>query len=244
VTAAPSTNTLPRSTHRLTRDHGAPVRALTNAVTVAPSAPAIQGPAGVSTMGPEVTRAAGARGPTSGGGAGPVGPDHGGAARRVADLPLARRLLRAADTKEEMKMKPVKFLLVALGALCAVAVFLPFASIGGGDLGGGDEVSLSVSLWTLKAVKPAPTYIALLGSLGLIAIGAIGIAKQRFGRGMAAGALALGAIVAAITILQFSPEAPFGKFSGVGAKILLAGGALAAVASIVGLVKPERGLAA
>lgn len=137
-------------------------------------------------------------------------------------------------------MKPIKFMLLAIGALCAVAVFLPFATIGGGD----DGVSLSMSLWTLKAVKPAPTYIALLGSLGLVAIAALGVAKGKFGRGAAAGGLVLGLIVALITLLQFSSTAPFGKFAGTGAQILLFGGALAAVASLVGLIKPERGVAA
>ena len=130
-------------------------------------------------------------------------------------------------------MKPVKFVLLALGALCAISVFLPFVSIGGHG----------VSLWTLKAAKAGPTYIALLGSLGLIAIGGMAVARGQLGRGMATGALILGAIVAGITILQFSPEAPFGKFSGLGAKFLLGGGALAALTGIAGLVKPDRGVA-
>jgi hypothetical protein len=128
-------------------------------------------------------------------------------------------------------MKPVKFVLLALGALCAISVFLPFVSIEGHG----------VSLWTLKAAKAGPTYIALLGSLGLVAIAGLGVAKGQFGRGLATGALILGAIVAAITVIQFSPEAPFGKFSGIGAKLLLGGGALAAVSGIAGLVKPDRG---
>jgi hypothetical protein len=127
-------------------------------------------------------------------------------------------------------VKPIKFVLLALGVLCAIAVFLPFVSIEG----------QGISLWTLKAAKAGPTYIALLGSLGLAAIGGLGVAKKSFGRGAAVGGLVLGAIVAAITLLQFSAEAPFGKFAGLGAQILLIGGAIAAVASLVGVVKPER----
>ena len=127
-------------------------------------------------------------------------------------------------------MKPIKFVLLALGVLCLVAVFLPFVSAGGE----------SISLWTLKAVKAGPTYIAVLGSLGLVALAGTGVAKGGFGRGAAAGGLVRGAIVAVITILQFSAEAPFGKFAGIGAQILLAGGALAAIASIVALIKPDR----
>ncbi len=131
-------------------------------------------------------------------------------------------------------MKPIKFVVLALGLLCAIAVFLPFLVDG----------ELSLSLWSLKALKAGPTYIALLGSLGLAAIAGAGVAKGKFTRGLAVGGLVLGAIVAAITILQFSPEAPFGKVSGLGAKILLIGGALAAIASLVAVIKPDRGIAA
>jgi hypothetical protein len=131
-------------------------------------------------------------------------------------------------------MKPIKFVVLGLGLLCALAVFLPFLTVEGE----------SVSLWSLKALKAGPTYVALLGSLGLAALAGAGVAKGRFGRGLAIGGLLLGAIVAAITILQFSPEAPFGKFSGIGAKILLIGGAIAAITSLVGVIKPDRGVAA
>jgi hypothetical protein len=127
-------------------------------------------------------------------------------------------------------VKPIKFVLLAIGVLCAIAVFLPFVTAGGE----------SISLWTLKTVKAGPTYIALLGSLGLIGVAGLGVAKGGFGRGAAAAGLVLGAIVAVITILQFSAEAPFGKFSGLGAKILLGGGLLAAIASVVALIKPDR----
>jgi hypothetical protein len=127
-------------------------------------------------------------------------------------------------------VKPIKFVLLALGVLCAIAVFLPFVKIEG----------LSASLWTLKAAKAGPTYIALLGSLGLIAVGGLGVAKGSFSRGAAAGALVLGMIVAVITILQFDAQAPFGKFAGLGAQILLMGGAAAAIAGLVGVIKPER----
>ena len=127
-------------------------------------------------------------------------------------------------------MKPIKFVLLAVGVLCAIAVFLPFVKI-------EDQ---SISLWALKAVKAGPTWIALLGSLGLAGLAGAGVAKGQFGRGAAVGGLVLGLIVAVITILQFSAEAPFGKFAGLGAQILLFGGAFAAIASVVALVKPDR----
>ncbi|HVK77727.1 MAG TPA: hypothetical protein VM734_30690 [Kofleriaceae bacterium] len=130
-------------------------------------------------------------------------------------------------------MKPVKFVLLALGALCLLAVFLPFVEAG----------PIKASFWELRQAKAAPTFIALIGSLALAGLGGLGVAKQRFTRGMAAGTAVLGLIIAAITILQFSPEAPFGKVAGLGAKILLAGGLVGFVASIVALIKPDRAAA-
>ncbi|MBE7451175.1 MAG: hypothetical protein HS111_20445 [Kofleriaceae bacterium] len=130
-------------------------------------------------------------------------------------------------------MKPVKFVLLALGALCAIAVFLPFVEVG----------PIKATFWQLRAEKAAPTFIALLGSLGLAAVAGLGVAKGAFTRGMAAGTAVLGLVIAAITILQFSPEAPFAKVAGTGAKILLVGGLIGFVASIVGLIKPDRATA-
>lgn len=130
-------------------------------------------------------------------------------------------------------MKPIKFVLLGLGLLCLIAVFLPFVDVG----------PIKASFWKLREAKAAPTFIALLGSLGLVALGGLGVAKQRFTRGMAGGAAALALIIAVITIIQFEAEMPFGKVAGLGAKILLFGGLLGFVASIVGLVKPERAAA-
>lgn len=131
-------------------------------------------------------------------------------------------------------MKPVKFVLLALGALSLIAVFLPFVEAG----------PLKASFWELREAKAAPTFIALLGSLALAGVAGLGVAKGRFTRGMAAGTAVLGLVIAAITILQFSPEAPFAKVAGTGAKLLLGAGLVGFVASIVALIKPDRGLAA
>jgi hypothetical protein len=130
-------------------------------------------------------------------------------------------------------MKPIKFVLLAIGALCAIAVFLPFVEFG----------PIKASFWELREAKAAPTFIALLGSLGLAGLAGLGVAKGGFSRGMAAGTAALALVIAVITILQFSPEAPFGKVAGTGAKILLFGGLVGFVTSIVGLVKPDRATA-
>lgn len=127
-------------------------------------------------------------------------------------------------------MKPVKFVLLALGALCAIAVFLPFVDVG----------PIKATFWELREAKAAPTFIALLGSLGLAAVAGLGVAKGAFTRGMAAGTAVLGLVISLITILQFEAEMPFGKVAGLGAKILLFGGLIAFVASIVALIKPDR----
>jgi quinol-cytochrome oxidoreductase complex cytochrome b subunit len=130
-------------------------------------------------------------------------------------------------------MKPIKFVILAIGILCAIAVFLPFVDAG----------PVKSSFWELREAKAAPTFIALLGALGMAALAGLGASKGRFSRGMAAGTAALGLIVAVITIVQFEAEMPFGKVAGTGAKILLFGGLGALVASIVGLIKPDRGAA-
>jgi hypothetical protein len=128
-------------------------------------------------------------------------------------------------------MKPIKFVLLAIGALAVIAVFLPFFSMKGLDL----------SLWKLKEVKSGPTYMILLASLALAGVAGLGVSKKKFGRGLAAVTAVLGVIIAFLTIAQFEPEAPFGKVGGTGAKILLFGGVAAVLASIVALIKPDRG---
>ena len=82
-------------------------------------------------------------------------------------------------------MKPVKFVLLALGALSLIAIFLPFVELG----------PIKASFWELREAKAAPTFIALIGSLALAAIAGLGVAKQRFTRGMAAGTAVLGLVL-------------------------------------------------
>jgi len=127
-------------------------------------------------------------------------------------------------------MKPVKFVLLGLGALCLIAVFLPFVKAG----------PISASFWELRHAKAAPTFIALLGALGMVALGTLGVVRKSFTRGMAGGAAALGLIIALITVAQFDSSAPFSKVAGSGAQILLFGGLAGFVAAVVGLIKPER----
>ncbi len=128
-------------------------------------------------------------------------------------------------------MKQIKFVVLAIGILGVIAVFLPFFDAGG----------VKASLWELRKLKSGPTYIALLASLAMAATAGFAVSKQRFGRGLAALTAVAGAVMAMITIAQFEPEAPFGKLAGLGAKILLFGGVAGVLASLVALIKPDRG---
>ena len=83
----------------------------------------------------------------------------------------------------------------------------------------------------------------IVGTFGLIALATTGVMAKSFGRGRAAGAAVLGLVIAIITIVQFEAEMPFGKVAGMGAKLLLVGGLAGFAASIVALIKPDRGLA-
>ena len=128
-------------------------------------------------------------------------------------------------------MKPIKFVILALGILCAIAVFLPFIDVG----------PIKATFWELRKAKAGPTFIALLAALAMAAVGGMAASKQKLGRGLAALTAVLGLVIAVITIVQFEAEAPFGKVAGTGAKILLFGGLAAVVASVVGVIKPDRG---
>ena len=128
-------------------------------------------------------------------------------------------------------MKPIKFVILALGILCVIAVFLPFVDVG----------PIKATFWELRKAKAGPTFIALLASLAMAAVGGMAASKQKLGRGMAALTAVLGLVIAVITIAQFEAEMPFGKVAGTGAKILLFGGLAAVVTSIVGVIKPDRG---
>ena len=126
-------------------------------------------------------------------------------------------------------MKQIKFVTLGLGALFLIAVFLPFVDIEG----------LKISLWAAKAIKAGPTYIALLGAVAVIGLSALAI-KGRLSRGLAIGTAISCLIVAVIAFLQFEANAPLMKVGGIGAKIMVFGGLVGFVASLVAVFKPER----
>jgi hypothetical protein len=126
-------------------------------------------------------------------------------------------------------MKQIKFVTLGLGALFLIAVFLPFVNIEG----------MKISLWTAKAFKAGPTYIALIGAVAVLGLSALAV-KGRLSRGIAAGLAVASLVVTAIAFIQFEAEAPLMKVGGIGAKILVFGGLVSFIASIVALVKPEK----
>ena len=126
-------------------------------------------------------------------------------------------------------MKQVKFLTLGLGALFLIAVFLPFVDIEG----------LKMSLWATKAIKGGPTYIALIGAVAVLGLSALAV-KGRLSRGLAIGTAISCLIVAVIAFLQFEPSMPLMKVGGIGAKIMVFGGLVGFIASLVAVFKPER----
>lgn len=126
-------------------------------------------------------------------------------------------------------MKQIKFLTLGLGALFLIAVFLPFVDVEG----------LKLSLWAAKAIKGGPTYIALIGAIAVLGLSALAV-KGRLSRGLAAGTAIACLVVAVIAFLQFEANAPLMKVGGIGAKIMVFGGLLGFIASLVAVFKPER----
>jgi hypothetical protein len=126
-------------------------------------------------------------------------------------------------------MKQIKFLTLGLGALFLIAVFLPFVDVEG----------LKLSLWAAKAIKGGPTYIALIGAVAVLGLSALAV-KGRLTRGIAIGTAIGCLIVAVIAFLQFEANAPLMKVGGIGAKIMVFGGLVGFLASLVAVFKPER----
>jgi quinol-cytochrome oxidoreductase complex cytochrome b subunit len=126
-------------------------------------------------------------------------------------------------------MKQIKFVTLGLGALFLIAVFLPFVDIEG----------LKMSLWATKAIKAGPTYIALIGAVAVLGLSLLAV-KGRLTRGIAIGTAIGCLIVAVIAFLQFEPTAPLMKVGGIGAKIMVFGGLVGFIASLVAVFKPER----
>ena len=134
-------------------------------------------------------------------------------------------------------MKNVKFGILGFAVLAVIAVFLPFVSIQG----------MSLSLWKAgklaAAVGESGAKVYLILGLAVALAALMGFAvKTRLSRPLAGGALALSLFISILSLAEM-PEGGLMKVGGIGAHILVFGGFIAFIASIVALVKPERAAA-
>ena len=162
-------------------------------------------------------------------------------------------------------MKASKFLVLAGGLLGIIAFFLPMVTVHRGGYEGSvsafqiikglnvasetvnsDEFrhaamntesvqSAKEGVDTMKGIVMAIFVPAIL----LAALGALGVAKKKFGRGIGALSFLLGLIGLGIGALLKSAA---GEDGGIGLTLLLATGALGTVGGLFALVKPDRGL--
>lgn len=129
-------------------------------------------------------------------------------------------------------MKPIKFVLLACAALAILLVFaLPYISIGEG---------LEFSLWKLREDIAHP-YI-ILGAMALpTAFGALAVKTERLPRWQSILSTVCFAIALFIAFAVFSKtQTQFGDHGGLGAKLMVVALLGGGVASIAGVVKPER----
>ncbi len=135
-------------------------------------------------------------------------------------------------------MKPAKIVVLAAAVLTILGVFaLPYVSMG----------PISMTLWKLKGMagkgESFPhTYIILATMLPAALIGGLAVKSQKFGRGMAIVTTLLFLIGVFIGWAVFSKiGSTFGESSGIGAKLMLFAMVAGLGASIVSIVKPDRG---
>jgi len=137
-------------------------------------------------------------------------------------------------------MKHIKFALLALGILSVLAVFLPYVKIG----------ETSITLWEMGKVasqvgeSAMPVYAILLIGLGLAGVTGFAVARKQMNRALAAGALVLCAALLFFTFKMGAPNEGLLKVGSIGVYILVFGGFLGFLASVVAVIKPERGAAA
>lgn len=137
-------------------------------------------------------------------------------------------------------MKPAKIIVLAAAALAVLGVFiLPYISLG----------PLSMTLWKLRSNTPKGesfphAMIILITMLPALAIGALAVKTQKFGRGLAVVSSLLFVVALFIGWAVFKKIGiSFGDGAGIGAKLMLVGMAAGLVASIATIAKPDRGLA-
>ncbi|MBA3454506.1 MAG: hypothetical protein H0T42_15560 [Deltaproteobacteria bacterium] len=138
-------------------------------------------------------------------------------------------------------MKATKFIVLGGGILGILAFFLPMVSVQRADFSG------TVSAFQImKGLDEAAGVDGLKGitmaffgpAILLALIGAMGVARKKFGRVAGAFSLIFGLIGLGIgSLLTSAAEGD----SGIGLTLLLVTGAAGAVGGVLALIKPERG---
>lgn len=136
-------------------------------------------------------------------------------------------------------MKPVKFIVLAAAAIALLGVFaLPYIKA-------GDE---SFTLWKLRGIEGAGlgghALIILVSAVISLALGGLAVAGQKMARWQTIVTLLAFGVSALIALAVFSKtHTTFGKDGAIGAKLMLLAMVAGAGASLVNIVKPDRGAA-
>jgi len=137
-------------------------------------------------------------------------------------------------------MKPVKFIVLAAAAIAFLGVFvLPYIKLGG---------DLSFTLWKLRGLEGSGVgghaLIVLIASVVPLVLGGLAVAGQKMPRWQTIVTLICFAIGALIALAVFSKtHTKFGENGAIGAKLMLLALVAGAGASLVNIVKPDRGVA-
>ena len=136
-------------------------------------------------------------------------------------------------------MKPVKFIVLAAAAICLLGVFaLPYIKA-------GDE---SFTLWKLRGLEGAGVsghaFIILIASLISAVLGGLAVAGQKMARWQTIITMLAFGFAALIALAVFSKtHTKFGHDGAIGAKLMVLALVAGAGASLVNIVKPDRGAA-
>ncbi len=137
-------------------------------------------------------------------------------------------------------MKPVKFIVLAAAAIAFLGVFiLPYIKAGG---------DLSFTLWKLRNLNPRESlvhpYIILIMSIVPLILGGLAVAGQKMPRWQTIVTLICFAIGTFIALAVFTKtQTKFGEHGAIGAKLMVLALVAGAGASLVNIVKPDRGIA-
>ena len=136
-------------------------------------------------------------------------------------------------------MKPIKFIVLAAAAIAFFGVFLlPYLSAG----------PMSFTLWKLRNLNPHESlvhpYIIMIMSLPGLVLGGLALRSQKLPRWTTIVTLICFAIATFIALAVFTKtQTKFGENGAIGAKLMVLALVAGAGASLVNIIKPDRGVA-